>query len=83
MGLTADPRCIDALDLLERKELPGGGWAAQRRFYKVSPSMDISARFGSVSPVDWGGVGINRMNEGVTADAFYVLNAAGRVNGGT
>jgi hypothetical protein len=79
MGLIKDPRCADALDLLERKELPKGGWAAQGRFYKVSPSMDMSTRFGSISQVDWGGSGNARMNEWVTADALYVLRAAGRV----
>jgi hypothetical protein len=79
MGLISDPRCADALDLLERKELPSGGWAAQGRFYKVTQSMDMSTRFGSVSLVDWGAVGARRMNEWVTADALYVLRAAGRV----
>ena len=79
MGIIKDPRCGDALDLLERKELPKGGWAAQGRFYKVSPSMDLSSRFGSISQVDWGGSGSARMNEWVTCDALYVLHAAGRV----
>jgi hypothetical protein len=79
MGLVTDPRCADALDLLERKELPRGGWAAQGRFYKVSPSIDMSSRFGSISQVDWGGSGNARMNEWVTADALYVLRAAERV----
>ena len=78
MGLIKDPRCADALDLLERRELPRGGWAAAGRFYKVSPNMDISTRFGSTSPVDWGGIGKGRSNEWVTADALYVLRAAGR-----
>ena len=53
MGLIKDPRCADALELLEREELPKGGWAAQGRFYKVSHSMDMSTRFGSISQVDW------------------------------
>jgi hypothetical protein len=79
MGLINDPRCGDALELLERKELPGGGWAAQGRFYKISKSMDFGTRFGSISLVDWGGAGIRRMNEWVTADALYVLRAADRV----
>ncbi len=79
MGLIKDPRCADALDLLERKELPGGGWAAQGRFYKVSPKLDTSSRFGSISLVDWGGSGNRRMNEWVTADALQVLHAAGRI----
>lgn len=79
LGLVSDPRCADALDLLERKELPTGGWAAEGRFYKVSHSMDMSTRFGSISLVDWGGSGPRRMNEWVTADALYVLHAAARL----
>jgi hypothetical protein len=47
MGLIRDSRCDDALDLLEKKERPNGGWAAQGIFYKVSASMDMSTRFGS------------------------------------
>ncbi len=78
MGLIKDPRCADALDLIERKELPRGGWAAEGRFYRVSLDMDTSSRFGSTSPVDWGGSGKGRMNEWVTADALYALHAAGR-----
>jgi hypothetical protein len=79
MGLIKDPRCADALNLLERKELPTGGWAAEGRFYKVSQSMDLSSRFGSISFVDWGGAGPRKMNEWVTADALFALYAAGRV----
>jgi hypothetical protein len=45
----------------------------------VSASMDVSTRFGSISPVDWGGAGKGRMNEWVTADALWVLRAAGRL----
>jgi hypothetical protein len=78
LGLIKDPRCAEALDLLERKELPGGGWAAEGRFYRVSSSMDFSAPFGSVSLVDWGGSG-KRMNEWVTVDALYALHSASRV----
>jgi len=79
MGLINDPRCADALDLLERNELPGGGWAAEGRFYKVSPHLDTSSRFGSISLVDWGGSGNRRANEWVTTDALYVLRAADRL----
>jgi hypothetical protein len=45
----------------------------------VSPSMDMSTRFGSISQVDWGGAGNARMNEWVTADALFVLRTADRV----
>src|SRR5207247_1848883 len=31
IGRIDDPRCEKALDLLEEKQLPGGGWAAERR----------------------------------------------------
>ena len=79
MGLIQDPRCADALDLLARKELPGGGWAAEGRFYKVLPRIDASPGLGSISLVNWGGSGKLKMNEWVTADALYVLRAAGRV----
>lgn len=79
VGTIDDPRCADALDLLERNELPAGGWAALGRFYKVSHSMDVGTRFGSISFVDWGGAGTRRMNEWVTADALYALRAAGRL----
>jgi hypothetical protein len=79
MDLIKDARCDDALDLIERRELPKGGWAALGRFYKVSASMDMSTRFGSISQVDWGGSGNARVNEWVSADALYVLRAAGRI----
>jgi hypothetical protein len=70
-----DPRCADALDLLEEKRLPDGGWPAERRFYKVRPrAMESNADY-----VDWGGTGAKRMNEWVTVDALAVLRAAGRL----
>jgi len=77
-GLINDPRCQDALNLLEKRELPKGGWSADGQFYKVSSDTDTSSRFGSTCPVNWGGSNRHRMNEWVTADALYVLHAAGR-----
>jgi hypothetical protein len=73
VGLIGDPRCSDALDLLEQKELPGGGWPAERKYYKVATTVAASADY-----VDWGGTSSARMNEWVTTDALYVLRAAGR-----
>jgi len=75
IGLIRDPRCGKALDLLESKELPAGGWAADSRLYKVSPR--IGAR---VDSVDWGGAGKKALNDWVTADALYVLRASGRTS---
>ena len=79
MGLINDPRCADALDVLERKELPNGGWATEGRFYKQAPGVDTSDRFGSTTPVDWGGVGRKKLNEWTTATALYILRAANRL----
>jgi hypothetical protein len=75
IGKIRDPRCADALDLLEEKRLPNGGWAAERRYYKVSPKAMAS----NADYVDWGGVSRSRMNEWVTVDALAALLAAGRL----
>ena len=73
VGRLGDPRCDDALDLLESKELPQGGWPAERRYYKVSNSMQLGADY-----VDWGGTSRHKMNPWVTVDALRVLREAGR-----
>jgi hypothetical protein len=72
-GLIGDPRCSEALDLLEAKRLPGGGFPAEAKFYRVSDE-----RSSNTSLVDWGGTSKRKMNEFVTVDALYVLRAAGR-----
>ena len=75
IGRLRDPRCAEALDLLEGKRLSDGGWPAERRYYKVSPRvMEAGADY-----VDWGGTSRRRMNEWVTSDALAVLRAAGRI----
>ena len=74
IGRLDDPRCRKALDLLEAKQLPGGGWAAERRFYTVSSSVKTRVEY-----VDWGGARPKEVNEWVTADALHVLRAAGRM----
>jgi hypothetical protein len=75
VGLVGDPRCADALDLLEQKELPGGGWPADRRYYKVGSKVELHADY-----LDWGGTSRARMNAWVTTDALYVLRQAGRLS---
>jgi hypothetical protein len=67
-GFLGDPRCQDALDLLESKRLPDGGFPAEKKYYQ-SPSS---------STVDWGGASKRNMNEWVTAEALAMLKAAGR-----
>jgi hypothetical protein len=73
-GRLGNPRCHDALDLLERKELPDGGWAAEARFYRGA-----GQRRPHFDHVDWGGVNSSRMNEWVSGDALAVLSAGGRL----
>ncbi len=75
-GFIRDQRCSDALDLLESRRLPDGGWPAEGRWYRVGKPQ---ARPKSQSElVEWGRTGSRAMNEFVTADALYVLKAAGR-----
>jgi hypothetical protein len=72
-GFIGDARCQDALDLLEAKQLPDGGFPAEKKYYRVTEKK-VSGR----SLVDWGGTSSKRANEFVTADALYVLHASGR-----
>jgi hypothetical protein len=77
-GFIKDPRCNAALDLLESKRLPDGGFPAEDRYYRLT-DRPISGR----SRVNWGCTSVHRMNEFVTADALYVLKAAGRISVGS
>lgn len=76
LGRIRDARCADALDLLEERRLPEGGWPAEKRYYKVSPQTMMS----NADYVDWDGASRKRMNEWVTVDALAVLSAARRVD---
>jgi len=73
-GYIHDERCADALDLLESKRLPDGGFPAEARHYRVVDTPESAG----ASLVDWGGVSRRRMNEFVTVEAYTVLRAAGR-----
>lgn len=73
MGLVGDPRCRDALDLLRSKQLPAGGWRAERRYYDLPGERP---RRGT-DRVSWGRLGPATMNEWVTVEALTVLAAAG------
>ena len=72
-GFISDPRCAEALDILESKRLPDGGWPAEARFFSLTQTA------GSHDRVAWGGVSQRRLNEWVSADALSVLAAAGRI----
>jgi hypothetical protein len=73
-GMISDPRCEEALDVLESKRLDDGGFPAEKKYYRVTekPGSGVSA-------VDWGGTSKRRMNPWVTVDALYVLQEAGRL----
>lgn len=73
LELLGDPRCADALDLLESLKVTDG-WPAHARHYKVSTTIALHN-----DSVDWGGTSIRRANPWVTADALAVLRAAGRL----
>jgi hypothetical protein len=73
-GFLGDPRCKDALDLLETKRLPDGGFPAEESFSR--PTRPLLSGY---SPVRWGGTNRKTMNLFVTVDALYVLRIAGRV----
>ncbi len=73
-GFIGDERCADALDLLESKRLPDGGFPAEFRYYRVAETH-VSCG----SPVGWGVTSARQMNEFVTAEALGVLRAAGRL----
>jgi hypothetical protein len=82
MDLLVDPRCAEALELLESKRLPDGGFPAEGKHYRVSrDGSPAGRRISGRSLVRWGPVGRRRMNEFVTADALGVLAAAGRRSG--
>lgn len=73
-GFIKDKRCCAALDLLESKRLPGGGFPCEEKYYRTT-SPEKGSRF---SPIDWGGSSGIKMNEFVTVDALSVLRKAGR-----
>src|SRR5881392_1966426 len=50
LGKIRDLRCVEALDLLEAKRLPDGGWPAERRYFKVRPRTFVA----NSDYVDWG-----------------------------
>ena len=68
-GFISDPRCKDALNLLESKRLSDGGFPAEKVNYTVNSSL-----------VDWGQANKMKSNQFVTKDALYVLKEAGRLN---
>lgn len=73
-GMLSDARCVDALNLLESRRLPDGGFAVDVKYYQVSPERKTRTTF-----VDWGGVSRTQMNPFLTAEALVVLHQSGRL----
>jgi hypothetical protein len=76
-GWIADPRCGDALDLLESKRLPGSSFAAEGKHYFVNRTPGEKIHAGS--RVDWGSADRRKPNEFITLNALYVLCESGRI----
>jgi hypothetical protein len=73
-GFIDDPRCYEALNLLESKQLPDGGFPAEDRYYRADDK-----KLAGHSRVNWGGTSVRHMNPFVTLDALWVLKQAHRL----
>jgi hypothetical protein len=73
-GFLDEPRCEDALNLLEQKMLPDGSFAAEAKLYQTTkPENSV------YSSVNWGGASKIKPNPWVTVNALFVLKKAGRL----
>ena len=73
LGSVRDPRCSDALDLLEAKRLPDGMFPNEWTNWRTVDEVHSRGTY-----ADWGPRGRTRPNPFVTVDALYVLREAGR-----
>jgi hypothetical protein len=77
-GFLHDSRCAEALDLLEQKALPDGGWTTDGRiYYRVGKPGRLPQL--NEDKVSWGKPKERSLNEWVTVDALYVLTEAHRM----
>ena len=70
-GPLDDPRCREALDIVEAKRTGEGAWCSEAKFWRRPGS-----RGSNVEVVDWGASGPNQM---ITLNALRVLKSAGRL----
>jgi len=66
MGLAGDPRCSEAVEVLERRRRPDGLWQAGAYWWNLKGGTEV---------VDWGRSGPNAM---LTLNALRVLRARGQ-----
>jgi hypothetical protein len=70
MGRIRDPRCREALTLLEAKQLPDGGFPLEKPNARTSASIITRG-----THADWGPSGKRRMNPLVTVIALWILKS--------
>jgi hypothetical protein len=75
LGRIDDPRCADALSVLEAKQLPDGGFPLEE---PSATTVDRVVSRGSYA--NWGPSGLHRSNPLVSLAALGVLHAARRRN---
>jgi hypothetical protein len=68
VGVLADTRCDEALEVLTSKRLVDGGFPAEKKHYQVTNPL-----LSGYSLVDWGGTSLKRMNPFVTVEALSLL----------
>jgi len=73
LGRLGDPRCSDALTLLESKRLDDGGFPLEAPTCVTSPHVVTGGTY-----ADWGPTGTRRSNPLVTVAVMDVLDRAGR-----
>jgi hypothetical protein len=76
MGLVRDPRCVDALDLLERKRLGDGMFPVEWTNVKMADRIESRGTY-----ADWSPLSKRKGHPLVTVDALWVLREAGRGSG--
>lgn len=72
--LIQDPRCQEALEILESYMSPSGGFRTESRYYRTT-----RPQLSGYSPVDWGPTSKRLINPFVTIDAHWVLRRAKRL----
>jgi hypothetical protein len=73
MGLVRDPRCSDALDLLERKRLADGMFPVEWTNVRTVERIETRGTY-----ADWRPLAKRKGNPLVTVDALWVLQEVGR-----
>ena len=74
-GFIQDPRCQEALDVLEAMRLPDGGFPAEGKYYSL---VKEPGQVANGLRADFGPTGRTQANPFITIDALFVLKAAGR-----